>query len=82
MGDKIMKIDKITQELIEKHIADFDMEGKENFVNIIAAAAEYGVEYVLELRNVLKNADIDISVFDEQLSKMLVGYKRIVDAIK
>ncbi len=78
----MMKIDKITQELIEKHIADFDMEGKENFVNIIATAAEYGVEYVLELRNVLKNADIDISVFDEQLSKMLVGYKRIVDAIK
>ena len=68
--------------LIEKYISDFETPGQENYVNIIAVAADNGFEYVLELRELLKEIKVNIQIFDDQLSKMLVGYKRIVDVIK
>ena len=73
---------KKVQELIERYISDFDTVGCQNFINIIATASKESIECLIESRETLKNADIDISIFDAQLSKMLAGYKRIVDVIK
>lgn len=73
---------KTLKGLIEKYISDFETPGQENYVNIIAVAADNGFEYVLELRELLKEIKVNIQIFDDQLSKMLVGYKRIVDIIK
>ena len=67
---------KEVKELIEKHIAEIE---KDNFVNVIAEAAKKGVDYVIELRNVIKGADI--KTFDEQFAKILIGYGEIVNSV-
>ena len=70
------------KQLIEKHIDEFETIGQENYRNIIGAAAEKGFAYILELREVLITADINVKVFDKQLSEMLVNYTKILSLTK
>jgi len=63
----------IVKNLIEKHINEID---EDNIVNLIADAAKEGIDYVIELRNVINEAGIEM--FDEQFAKILINYSEIV----
>ena len=73
---------KTVQELIEKHIADFEIAGQEDYANIIAETADNGFDYLVELRRALKDSKINIEPFDKQLAKMLTAYKKIQELVK
>ena len=73
---------KTVQELIEKYIADFEIEGQEDYTNIIVEAVDNGFDYLVELRKVLKDSRINVEPFDKQLSKMLTAYKKIKELVK
>jgi hypothetical protein len=62
---------KEVKELIEKHINEIE---NNDFINIIADAASKGFDAVVELRSALKEATIDIAVFDKQFANMLINY--------
>ena len=61
------------KELIEKYSNEIE---KDDYINIIAAAASKGFDVVVELRSVLKEA-IDIAVFDKQFANMLTNYNEL-----
>lgn len=65
---------KEVKELIEKHINEIEHN---DFINIIADAASKGFDNVVELRSVLKEASIDIAVFDKQFANMLINYNEL-----
>ena len=65
---------KEVQELIKKHMNEID---KDDYINIIADAASKGFDAVVELRSVLKEATIDITVFDKQFANMLINYNEL-----
>ena len=73
---------KTVQELIEKYMADFEIEGQEDYTNIIVEAVDNGFDYLVELRKVLKDSRINVEPFDKQLSKMLTAYKKIKELVK
>ena len=70
---------KTVKNLIETYIHEIE---KDNYINVIAEAANYGFDYVTELRSVLVEAEIIIKPFDEQLAKMLTTYKEIIKLIQ
>ena len=72
-------MEKAIKTLIETYIQDIE---KDNYINVIAAAAKEGVDCVAELRTTLKNAGIDMNPFDKQFAKMLTTYNEIVKIIK
>lgn len=72
----------IVKQLIGKYKDDFNTIGQENYRNIIGAAAEKGFAYILEFREVLITTDINVKVFDQQLSEMLVNYTKILELTK
>ena len=71
-----------TKELIEKYIADFDIEGQEDYSNIIPAAANEGIDILIDLRNVIKESGIKLNTFDKQLAEMIANSKKILEISK
>ena len=69
--------EKDIQKLTDDYIKEID---NDNYVNVIAEAAKYGFECVVELRNTLSApGGLDIRPFDEQAAKMLMAYKKMSD---
>ena len=71
-----------TQELIEKYMADFDIEGQEDYSNIIPAAANEGIDILIDLRNTLNESGIKLNFFDKQLAEMIENSKKILEISK
>ena len=63
------------KKIVEDHIDEID---KDDYINVIAAAAKNGFDCVVELRDVFKTAGIDMKPFDEQFTKMLTTYRSIL----
>ena len=68
--------------LIKKYKNDFRVKGQENFTNLILEAIDNGFCCVLEIRDIFKNANIDVTAFDSQLSKMLKTYKKTKELLE
>ena len=70
-------MDKAIKYLIETYIKEIEAD---NYVNVIAEAAKYGFDRVVELRNTFLSADgYDIRPFDEQFTKMLTTAKGVIE---
>ena len=72
-------MEKKTKELIEKYIADVDIE---DYSNIIPAAAKEGIDILIDLRNTLIVSGIKLNFFDEQLAEMIANGKKILEISK
>lgn len=72
-------MEKKTKELIEKYIADVDIE---DYSNIIPAAAKEGIDILIDLRNTLNVSGIKLNFFDEQLAEMIANGKKILEISK
>ena len=74
----LQQFDKKAVELIQKYMNYIDAD---NYVDLIAEAAEAGVKVLLEVRSILEGADI-VANFDKQLAQMLVSYGKISKILK